>query len=79
MATAYLVKEGKTKFGSLLTALPATFMSAVSLTYILMAGEGFGLPASVAYPAGGAFALAMAVLYAVMTCKMKRWLFTKRR
>ena len=79
VATAYLVKEGKTKFGSLLTALPATFMSAVSLTYILMAGEGFGLPASVAYPAGGAFALAMAVLYAVMTCKMKRWLFTKRR
>jgi len=62
VATAYLVKEGKYRFGSLLTALPATFMSAVSLTYILMAGEGFGLKNTVAWPAGAVFA---AVLFGV--------------
>ena len=59
VATAYLLKEGKVRYGSLLTALPGTFMSAVSLTYILMAGEGFGLSASIAYPAGIAFSVAL--------------------
>ena len=70
VATAYLVKEGRTRFGSLLTALPATFMSAVSLTYILMAGEGFGLSASVAYPAGAVFAAAMFGLYCAMVRRL---------
>ncbi len=69
VATAYLVKEGKT-YGSLITALPAAFMSAVSLTYILMAGEGFGLPAAVAYPAGIVFALAVFGLYARQARRM---------
>ena len=69
VATAYLVKEGKT-YGSLITALPAAFMSAVSLTYILMAGEGFGLPAAVAYPAGIVFALAVFGLYAGQARRM---------
>ena len=63
VATAYLIKEGKYRFGSLLTALPGTFMSAVSLTYILMASEGFGLSASIAYPAGICFAAALFVFY----------------
>lgn len=39
-----------------MTALPATFMSAVSCTYILMAQEGFRLSTSIAYPAGIIFA-----------------------
>ena len=69
VATAYLVKEGKT-YGSLITALPAAFMSAVSLTYILMAGEGFGLPAAAAYPAGIVFALAVFGLYAGQARRM---------
>ena len=69
VATAYLVKEGRT-YGSLITALPAAFMSAVSLTYILMAGEGFGLPAAVAYPAGIVFALAVFGLYAGQARRM---------
>ena len=69
VATAYLVKEGKT-YGSLITALPAAFMSAVSLTYILMAGEGFGLPAAVAYPTGIVFALAVFGLYAGQARRM---------
>lgn len=41
VSTAYLLKEGKYRFGSLLTAFPATFMTAVSTTYILVAPEGF--------------------------------------
>ena len=71
VATAYLIKTGKT-YGSLITALPATFMSAVSLTYILMAGEGFGLSSSVAYPAGIVFAVAMFCLYLWMYLQMKK-------
>ena len=63
VATAYLIKEGRHRYGSLLTALPATFMSAVSMTYILMAKEGFGLSAAVGYPVGIAFAAAMFAVY----------------
>ena len=69
VATAYLMKQGKRRFGSLLTALPAAFMSAVSLTYILMAQEGFGLSAAVAYPAGAVFALALFCLFLIMLRK----------
>ena len=65
VATAYLLKEGCYRFGSLMTALPGTFMSAVSLTYILMAGEGFSLSASIACPAGIVFAAALFTVYAV--------------
>ncbi len=63
-ATACLLKEGRSRFGSLITALPAAFMSAVSLTFILMADHGFGLPAGTAYPAGAAFAAALLCVYA---------------
>ena len=63
VATAYLIKEGRHRYGSLLTALPATFMSAVSMTYILMASEGFGLSAGVAYPVGVVFAVALFCFY----------------
>ena len=66
VATAYLLREGKYRFGSLMTALPAAFMSAVSLTYILMAPEGLGLGAAIACPAGAVFAVALAAVYAVM-------------
>ena len=66
VATAYLAGRGKTKYGSLITAVPAAFMSAVSLTYILMAGEGFSLPSAVAYPAGAVFAAALFGVYLYM-------------
>ena len=59
VATAYLIREGHTRNAPLITALPATFMSAVSMTYILMAGEGFGLSAAIAYPVGAVFAVAL--------------------
>ena len=66
VATAYLAKEGKTRFGSLMTALPAAFMSAVSLTYILMSREGFGLSARIAYPAGICFAVGLFGAYVAL-------------
>lgn len=69
VATAYLVKQGGKPLKSLLTALPAAFMSAVSLTYILMAKEGFRLSSSVAYPAGIVFAAALFALYAVLASR----------
>ena len=52
VATAYLLKEHHPLSHLLLTAIPATFMAGVSATYILMAPEGFRLPASVAVPVG---------------------------
>ena len=69
VATAYLIKRGGKPYTSLLTALPAAFMSAVSLTYILMAKEGFRLSGSVAYPAGIVFAAALFALYAVLASR----------
>ena len=69
VASAYLLKEGKSRYGSLVTALPGAFMSAVSLTYILMASEGFGLSATVAYPVGVVFAILMFCAYAAMLRK----------
>lgn len=69
VASAYLLKNASNKYGSLITAFPATFMSAVSLTYILMADEGFKLSASIAYPAGVCFAI---VLFAVFLSKLRR-------
>ena len=69
VATAYLLKAGKRKTYSLLTALPATFMTAVSVTYILMADEGFSLNSAISYPIGIAAAILLFAYY----------LFQKRR
>ena len=63
MATAYLLKAHENKLMSLVTALPATFMSAVSMTYILMAKEGFKLGAGIGYPVGIVFAVACFAFY----------------
>ena len=71
VATAYLLKNGKKQSMSLLTALPATFMSAVSMTYIL-AGEGFGLSSAIAYPAGAAFAAILFAVYIVAVAKKRK-------
>ena len=69
VATAYLIREGKKQITTLLTALPATFMSAVSLTYILMAEEGFGLSSGIAWPAGAAFAAILFGLYIIISVR----------
>lgn len=71
VATAYLIKNGKFFFGSLITALPATFMSAVSSTYILTAAEGLRLSTAIAYPVGIAFAVILFAVYLFFWIKSK--------
>ena len=48
-ASMYLFRQKKNYW---ITAVPATFMSAVSVTYFFAADECLGLPVSVAYPVG---------------------------
>lgn len=68
VATAYLLKNKPNKVASLITALPAVFMSAVSVTYILMAEEGLNLSQTISYPLGIGFAL---LLFGIYLYKMK--------
>ena len=70
--TAYLLKVNSKRALSLFTALPASFMSAVSMTYILMAPEGFKLSLSIAYPAGIGFALALFAFYAYKSSRVNK-------
>jgi len=56
----YLVKQ-KSNFW--IAAAPATFMSAVSMTYILQAPEGFKLSTAISYPSGLIFAAACLGLF----------------
>ena len=72
VATAYLVRTHRKKLASLITALPATFMSAVSMTYILMADEGFRLSAGIGYPAGIAFAVLLFIAFVIISMKTNR-------
>ncbi len=65
VATAYLLKKGKYRFGSLLTAFPATFMTAVTVTYILMAKEGFRLSQNISYTAGICAAVVLFAVYLI--------------
>lgn len=56
-----------------IAAAPATFMTAVSVTYIMVAPEGFKLPTAVAYPVGIGVALAaLAVFLVAAKKKLKR-------
>jgi len=65
VSTAYLLERGKYRFGSFLTAFPATFMTAVSVTYILTAKEGLHLGQNVAYIVGGVTAALLFSVYMV--------------
>ena len=65
VSTAYLLKEGKYRFGSLITAFPASFMTAVSMTYIMSAQEGFRLNQTVSYIIGASVAFALFVIYLI--------------
>ena len=71
VATAYLAKVNTHKSYTLLTALPATFMSAVSMTYILIAKEGFQLSSAAAYPIGVGFAAVLFIVYLIRLTKGK--------
>ena len=72
VATAYLLKTHSNKMMSLVTAVPAAFMSAVSMTYILMANEGFRLGAGIGYPVGAVFAAACFAFYLTKLNRAKR-------
>lgn len=56
---------------SLMAAIPAAFMSAVSATYILMADEGLRLAPAFAYPVGIAFALGCAAVFGFRVLRRK--------
>ncbi len=59
----YLYRRMDSKTVSFIAAVPATFMSAVTTTYILQAEEGLRLPSSVSCPAGVVFAAVFLLLY----------------
>ena len=63
VCTSYLLKKGKYKYGSLITAIPAVFMTAVSVSYILMADEGLRLSKTISYPIAIFSATVLLVMY----------------
>ncbi len=63
--TAYLIKVKKAKIVSLISAIPATFMTAVTTTYIIIAPEGFKLSTDIGYPVGIVAALVLFAIYLV--------------
>ena len=67
--SVYLAKYAKINkpLSSLIAALPATFMSAVSCTYILYAQEGLHLSTSIAYPIGLIFAAVCLAVFLIRT------------
>ena len=72
LATVYLLRTREHKIASLITAVPATFMTAVSLTYIMMAKEGFGIDQDIAYPVGIIFALLHFIGYMLLEHKLQK-------
>ena len=72
--TIYLIREGKYRFGSLISAIPAAVMTAVTTTYLF--GEphislGRFIPLYVAYIIGGSIALIGLVLYFIFLIKKR--------
>ena len=70
VATSFLIHKGKYRWGSLITAVPAAFMTGVTLTYLMMADEGFRMTAAASYPAGIVIAL---FVFAVYMIQMYQW------
>lgn len=64
----YLVVKNKFHW---IATVPAAFMTAVSITYILIAPEGFKLAKSIAYPAGIAAAAAALAIFLIAASKKK--------
>jgi carbon starvation protein CstA len=56
VGAVFMVRSKKSHW---IATIPATFMTAVSVTYLLQAPEGFSLPTRFAYPAGAVAALAL--------------------
>lgn len=60
MASTYLYRN---KINHWVASIPATFMSAVTVTYILQANEGFRLATSISYPLGVIAAISLFALF----------------
>lgn len=72
VSTQYLIKTHKNPYAPLITAVPASFMTGVCLTYILMAEEGFSIPGYTAYPIGIGFAVSHFLFFVLlMKCRDK--------
>lgn len=65
-ASMYLFKEKKNYW---ITVVPATFMSAVSMTYFVAAGECLNLGTAVAYPVGIVLAIVFLGIFLFVTNK----------
>ncbi len=65
ISTFYLLKKNPYRHVDLITAIPATFMVAVSTTYIAMAEECCRAPAYIGYPIGGSLAIGAFIAYIV--------------
>jgi carbon starvation protein CstA len=65
-AAAYLAKYKKLHW---ICTVPATFMTAVTVTYIFQAPEGFGLSTSISYPIGLIAAGSAFILFMIKTSK----------
>lgn len=66
---AYLVKNGKNHW---IASVPATFMTAVSATYLAQAPEGFKLPTTIAYPIGLVVAVAAITIFLIKANSKKK-------
>lgn len=73
-SAAYMVNFGKFHW---IATVPATFMTAVCTTYILIAPEGFKLPVSIGYPAGIIAALAAFAAFMVYTMNRPKHVFAE--
>ncbi len=72
VSTVYLLKENKYRFGSLMTALPAAFMTAVSFTYILTAEEGLRIDYNISCIIGASISAIFLIIYFVFLSKRIR-------
>ena len=68
-ASMFLVKEKKNYW---ITAVPATFMSAVSITYFCAGSECLGLSTTIAYPVGIAAAVVFFGIFMFAASKAKK-------
>lgn len=67
-AASYLVKENKNHW---ICTIPATFMSSVTMSYILQAKEGFKMAQGISNIIGVVFAIILLVLFIKNTLKIK--------
>jgi len=72
VSTAYLLKKGKYRLGSLITALPASFMTAVSVTYFLISDEGLSRDQTLSYIIGASAAVILFVIYLVFLIRRQK-------